>query len=190
MVASSRPISFSIVPIRRQKGRARIERRDPIVPRCGAVGIEIFGPNAKNDPDRVAIPLFERAGEEMAYKPIESYGIIGDCHTVALVGMDGSIDCCCLPHFDSPSIFASILDEHKGGFFKIASLYEAQLSELGSTMQGARVPLTLIARLDGSNPPGTKIRIAENLKIRSLATYRATSDKIRARVTSSPRWRR
>jgi hypothetical protein len=34
----------------------------------------------------------------MAYKPIESYGVIGDLHTVALVSM------CCLPHFDSPSI--------------------------------------------------------------------------------------
>jgi GH15 family glucan-1,4-alpha-glucosidase len=42
----------------------------------------------------------------------------------------GSIDWCCLPHFDSPSIFAAILDEHKGGFFKIASLYEAQHKEM------------------------------------------------------------
>jgi Glucoamylase and related glycosyl hydrolases len=66
----------------------------------------------------------------MAYKPIESYGVIGDLHTVALVGMDGSIDWCCLPQFDSPSIFAAILDEHKGGFFKIASLYEAQHKQM------------------------------------------------------------
>ena len=66
----------------------------------------------------------------MAYKPIESYGVIGDLHTIALVGMDGSIDWCCLPHFDSPSIFAAILDEHKGGFFKIASLYEAQHKQM------------------------------------------------------------
>src|SRR5712691_4329848 len=66
----------------------------------------------------------------MAYKPIESYGVIGDLLTVALVGMDGSIDWCCLPHFDSPSIFAAILDEHKGGFFKIASLYEAQHKQM------------------------------------------------------------
>ena len=36
----------------------------------------------------------------MVYKPIESYGVIGDLYTVALVGMDGSIDWCCLPHFD------------------------------------------------------------------------------------------
>ena len=36
----------------------------------------------------------------MAYKPIESYGVIGDLHTVALVSMDGSIDWCCLPQFE------------------------------------------------------------------------------------------
>lgn len=55
----------------------------------------------------------------MSYKPIESYGVIGDMHSVALVGTDGSIDWCCLPHFDSPSIFASILDSEKGGFFRL-----------------------------------------------------------------------
>src|SRR5215471_17844113 len=66
----------------------------------------------------------------MAYKPIESYGVIGDLHTVALVSMDGSIDWCCLPQFESPSIFAAILDQLKGGFFKIASLYAAQRQQM------------------------------------------------------------
>jgi GH15 family glucan-1,4-alpha-glucosidase len=56
----------------------------------------------------------------LAYQPIENYGIIGDLHTVALVGMDGSIDWLCFPHFDSPSVFAAILDHGKGGRFKIA----------------------------------------------------------------------
>lgn len=60
----------------------------------------------------------------MSYKPIESYGVIGDLHSVALVGMDGSIDWCCLPHFDSPSIFAAILDCQKGGHFKVAATHE------------------------------------------------------------------
>src|SRR5215218_5290779 len=50
----------------------------------------------------------------MAYQPIENYGIIGDMHSVALVGMDGSIDWLCFPHFDSPSVFAAILDDKKG----------------------------------------------------------------------------
>ena len=56
----------------------------------------------------------------MAYHPIENYGMIGDMHTVALVGIDGSIDWLCVPNFDSPSIFASILDDEKGGRFQIA----------------------------------------------------------------------
>lgn len=57
----------------------------------------------------------------MSYQPIENYGIIGDLHTLALVGMDGSIDWLCFPHFDSPSIFAAILDDKKGGRFQISS---------------------------------------------------------------------
>ena len=56
----------------------------------------------------------------MSYTNIGDYGIIGDLHTVALVSIDGSIDWCCLPRFDSPSIFGSILDHKIGGHFKIA----------------------------------------------------------------------
>jgi len=56
----------------------------------------------------------------MAYQPIENYGLIGNMRTVALVGMNGSIDWFCFPHFDSPSVFAAILDDTKGGRFSIA----------------------------------------------------------------------
>ncbi len=55
----------------------------------------------------------------MSYLPIEDYGVIGDMRSVALVGKNGSIDWCCLPEFDSPSVFAAILDDHKGGFFEL-----------------------------------------------------------------------
>jgi GH15 family glucan-1,4-alpha-glucosidase len=55
----------------------------------------------------------------MGYRPIEDYGIIGNMHTVALVGMNGSIDWFCFPNFDSSSVFGAILDDQNGGHFKI-----------------------------------------------------------------------
>ena len=48
-----------------------------------------------------------------------NYGLVGDMSSAALVGTDGSVDWCCLPRFDSPSVFASILDEDIGGRFRI-----------------------------------------------------------------------
>ncbi|HYG33790.1 MAG TPA: trehalase-like domain-containing protein, partial [Clostridia bacterium] len=56
----------------------------------------------------------------MRYKPIENYGVIGDLHTIALVGIDGSIDFMCFPRFDSPTIFGALLDAEHGGHFKLA----------------------------------------------------------------------
>ena len=54
------------------------------------------------------------------YAPIGEYGVIGDLNSVALVGMDGSIDFLCLPDFDSPSVFAALVDAERGGRFQIA----------------------------------------------------------------------
>lgn len=56
----------------------------------------------------------------MNYQPIENYGVIGDLSTAALVSMEGSIDFMCFPHFDSPTIFAALLDAKNGGSFRMA----------------------------------------------------------------------
>jgi pentatricopeptide repeat protein len=54
------------------------------------------------------------------YPNISDHGLIGDLQTAALVTSDGTVDFFCCPRFDSPSVFASLLDADKGGFFKIA----------------------------------------------------------------------
>ncbi len=60
------------------------------------------------------------AGEhEGEYLPIAEHGLVGDLHTVALVGTNGTIDWYCCPAFDAPSVFGAILDNHDGGFYSI-----------------------------------------------------------------------
>ncbi len=56
----------------------------------------------------------------MAYQRIEDYGIVGNLRTAALIGKNASIDWYCFPRFDSPSVFGAILDDQKGGHFRIA----------------------------------------------------------------------
>ncbi len=61
-----------------------------------------------------------RGAPRARYLPIAEHGLIGDLHTVALVGTDGTIDWYCCPRFDSPSVFAAILDADHGGLFRIS----------------------------------------------------------------------
>jgi len=65
----------------------------------------------------------------MSYQRIESYGLIGNMRTAALVSMRGSIDWLCFPHFDSPSVFAALLDDRKGGRFSIGPSDDAVTSK-------------------------------------------------------------
>jgi GH15 family glucan-1,4-alpha-glucosidase len=61
-----------------------------------------------------------RAGEHGGgYLPIAEHGLVGDLHTVALVGSNATIDWYCCPAFDSPSVFGAILDQADGGFYSI-----------------------------------------------------------------------
>jgi GH15 family glucan-1,4-alpha-glucosidase len=58
----------------------------------------------------------------MAYERIEDHGVIGNMRTAALVSVRGAIDWYCFPRFDSPSVFAALLDDEKGGSFSIRPL--------------------------------------------------------------------
>ena len=64
------------------------------------------------------------------YLPIADHGVIGDLRTVALVGVDGTIDWYCPGRFDAPSVFASILDTRRGGFWRIAPVEECSTRQL------------------------------------------------------------
>jgi GH15 family glucan-1,4-alpha-glucosidase len=55
----------------------------------------------------------------MSFEPIENYGAIGNMRSIALIGMNGSVDFLCYPEFDSPTVFAALLDDAKGGRFQI-----------------------------------------------------------------------
>jgi GH15 family glucan-1,4-alpha-glucosidase len=63
--------------------------------------------------------LIRRFHFPMGFQAIENYGVIGNMQSIALVGMNGSIDFLCYPEFDSPTVFATLLDDKKGGCFQI-----------------------------------------------------------------------
>ena len=83
------------------------------------------------------------------YLPIEDYAVIGDLHTVALVGKNGSIDWCCLPRFDAPSAFGALLDAQKGGFFRIAPSHKADANRKQIYLPETNILLTTFLTEDG-----------------------------------------
>ncbi|HDP97173.1 MAG TPA: glycoside hydrolase family 15 protein [Euryarchaeota archaeon] len=56
------------------------------------------------------------------FKPVRDYGAIGDCRSIALISKGGSVDWCCFPKFDAPSVFAAILDPQRGGHFSLGPI--------------------------------------------------------------------
>jgi GH15 family glucan-1,4-alpha-glucosidase len=61
----------------------------------------------------------EPVGSDPDFLPIAEHGVIGDMHSVALVGTDGTIDWYCPDRFDAPSVFGALLDPTRGGYFRI-----------------------------------------------------------------------
>src|SRR5467141_3756396 len=105
--------------------------------------------------------MSDRPDSAIDYKPISDYGVIGDMHSAALVGLDGSIDWYCAPRFDSPSVFAALLDARKGGRFQLSPIesfttkqsYEGEtnvLSTIFESKQG-RIRLTELSTASRGN---------------------------------------
>jgi GH15 family glucan-1,4-alpha-glucosidase len=82
------------------------------------------------------------------YLPINSYGVIGDCHSVVLVSPEGSVDWGCLPHFDSPAIFCRLLDAERGGYFQIAPT-DSAIPGSQRYLRGSNVLQTRFASVGG-----------------------------------------
>ena len=87
---------------------------------------------------------------EKNYPAIESHGIIGDMQTVALVGLDGRISFLYLPEFDSPTVFAAILDPKCGGRFTVAPqlAYRSERAACLSASLRASLVLTRLSSVD------------------------------------------
>jgi GH15 family glucan-1,4-alpha-glucosidase len=93
--------------------------------------------------------MLQESMSEKAYLPIEDYAIIGDLHTVALVGKNGSIDWCCLPRFDSPSVFGALLDVNKGGSFCISPVSTEKITYRQLYLPETNILITRFLTVDG-----------------------------------------
>jgi GH15 family glucan-1,4-alpha-glucosidase len=124
----------------------------------------------------------------MQYQPIENYGVIGDLNTVALVGLNGSIDFMCFPNFDSPSVFAALLDAEKGGRFQIVPAF-AEMKSKQLYLPDTNVLLTRFLSQEGVSEitdfmPVEELYTGKEL-IRRVTTVRG---KVRYKLTCSPRF--
>lgn len=130
----------------------------------------------------------------MDFLPIASYGFIGNLGSCALVGKNGSIDWCCLPRIDSPSIFGGILDPERGGKFAIAP------EGAGTDGTQQYYPDTNVLRTTFSCPDGelevvdwmhmSSFSFEEQEEHRLPALYRlarCTEGTVRCRIVFDPR---
>jgi GH15 family glucan-1,4-alpha-glucosidase len=124
----------------------------------------------------------------MPYQPIENYGVIGDLNTVALVGLNGSIDFMCFPNFDSPSVFAALLDAEKGGRFQIVPAF-VKMKSKQLYLPDTNVLLTRFLSQEGVSEitdfmPVEELYTGKEL-IRRVTTVRG---KVRYKLICSPRF--
>nr|MBA3430814.1 glycoside hydrolase family 15 protein [Actinomycetota bacterium] len=127
---------------------------------------------------------------------IEDYALIGDTHSAALVGLDGSIDWLCLPRFDSRACFAAILDTERGGRWRLAPDGPSQatrayrrdslvLETTFSTRDGEVVITDCLPFEEGSQPGNPREIHTEDLVVRIVT---GVSGTVRMEMDYSPRF--
>src|SRR5579863_2273896 len=99
---------------------------------------------------------------DRSYQTIQSYGVIGDCHSVVLVAPDGSVDWGCLPDFDSPAIFCRLLDAERGGYFQIAPS-DASIPGSQCYLSGSNILQTRFTSISG------EITLTDFMPVESLS---------------------
>jgi len=118
-------------------------------------------------------------------EPIENHGIVGDLRTAALVGLDGAVDFLCWPRFDSPSVFASILDDERGGRFELMPLLDgARHRQL--YLPDTNVLLTRFLSHDGVAEISDFMRVGGTQRLMRRA--KAVRQAMRFRMRCAPRF--
>ncbi|HUR39357.1 MAG TPA: trehalase-like domain-containing protein, partial [Planctomycetota bacterium] len=123
-----------------------------------------------------------------SYAPLADYGIIGDLRTVALVGLSGSIDFMCFPDYDSPSVFAALLDRKRGGCFVLAPMLEgAKHTQL--YLPDTNVLLTRFLSSEGGAEVSDFMPLAEGGVAQAvIRRAKAVRGEIRFRMICDPRF--
>ena len=122
------------------------------------------------------------------YPPIEDHGVIGDLHTVALVARDGTIDFMCAPRFDSPPVFASLLDHDRGGRFELAPVLDhARLKQL--YLPDTNVLLTRFLSADGVAEISDFMPVGETDRVRAVVRrVKSVRGDLKFRMRCVPRF--
>ncbi|WNG32966.1 glycoside hydrolase family 15 protein [Archangium violaceum] len=125
---------------------------------------------------------------------IDDYALLGDCHSAALVGRDGSIDWACFPRFDSASVFCRILDVQRGGSFRVSpdGPFQSKRRYIDDTNVLITTFTTPTGVLEVTDCMPIRTGLARSSRVGTrhslLRRLRCTSGEVHARLVLAPRF--